>query len=81
MKKQLYSIEQNLANLGLELDDFFIFSLWKTSREVGFQGNFNAELFGKLSSNISADFTYTHYEKTKLHVFVCLKNNYRFTLS
>jgi hypothetical protein len=49
MKKQINTIESDLANLGLELDDFYIVSFWKTTQSVAIQGHYSKELFDKLS--------------------------------
>ncbi len=61
MKKQINTIESNLVNLGLELDDFFIVSFWKTSQSVAIQGHYSKELFDKLSALVDKGF------KSKYH--------------
>ena len=50
MKKQINTIESDLANLGLELDDFYIVSFWKTTQSVAIQGRYSEQLFDKLSA-------------------------------
>jgi hypothetical protein len=37
MKNQINSIESILANFGLQVDDFFVVTFWKTSGEISVQ--------------------------------------------
>lgn len=81
MKKQLNSVESILAVLGLELDDFFIVSFWKTSEEVHLQGHNTPELFTKLSKLDNYGFNVKHYEEVNQYHFVNPKIKFNITLS
>lgn len=81
MKKQLNSVESILAVLGLELDDFFIVSFWKTSEEVHLQGHNTPELFTKLSKLDNYGFSVKHYEEVNQYHFVNPKIKFNITLS
>lgn len=79
MKKQLNSVESILAVLGLELDDFFIISFWKTSEEVHLQGHNTPELYSKVSKLVNFGFTMKHYEEVNQYHFI--NSNIKFNIS
>lgn len=81
MKNQINSVESILAVLGLELDDFFIVSFWKTSQEVHLQGHNSPELFSKVSKLENFGFTKKYYEEVNQYHFINSKIKFNILLS
>lgn len=81
MKKQINSVESILADLGLELEDFFIVSFWKTSEEIAIQGHYTPELYSKVSKILNFGFTMKHYEEFNQYSFVNPSIKLNITLS
>jgi hypothetical protein len=81
MKKQINTIESDLTNLGLELDDFYIVSFWKTAQSVAIQGHYSDQLFNKLSSLESKGFKSIYHQDFNQWEFKNQQLNINITIS
>jgi hypothetical protein len=79
MKNQINSIESILANFGLQVDDFFVVTFWKTSGEISVQSHFSVEMFNKCQMLLNKDFIYTY--NNNIHQYFSQENNLRIALS
>ncbi len=79
MKNQINSIESILANFGLQVDDFFVVTFWKTSGEISVQSHFSVEMLNKCQMLLNKDFIYTY--NNNIHQYFSQENNLRIALS
>lgn len=79
MKNQINTIDKVLSQLGIEIDDFFIVSFWKTNKETCLQGHYTEELFSKLSSLLDKGFVLNKVDNT--YNFINKDIMYIFTIS
>ena len=81
MKKQMLLLEGTLAYFGLQMDDFFVITFWKSDSEVQLQGHYTPELFEKVSKLFNHGFTLDINSALNQHIFKSIEYNYRITLS
>lgn len=79
MKNQIKSIESILANFGLQVDDFFVVTFWKTSGEISVQSHFSEQIFNKCEVLLNQGFKYTYVNN--IHQYFSQENNLRIALS
>ena len=51
MKNQFLEVSKKLESIGVELDQFYVTTIWKTTSKVEFQGYYNQILSSKLITN------------------------------
>lgn len=78
MKNQINSIESILANFGLQVDDFFVVTFWKTSGEISVQSHFSLEMFNKCHLLLNQGFTYNYVNN--IHQYFSQEKNLRIAL-